>query len=62
MDRTQDQSCPCGSGKDYQNCCKKEFDRINTENAVKAKIKAALANTDTKIELHELLKQAENKK
>jgi uncharacterized protein YchJ len=66
MDETQDQSCPCGSGKDYQDCCKKEFDRLNTENAVKAgiksKIKAALANSNTKIELQELLKQAANKK
>jgi hypothetical protein len=62
MDKTHDQSCPCGSGKDYQDCCKKEFDRLNTENTVTEKIKAALANTNTKIELQELLKQAANKK
>jgi hypothetical protein len=62
MNNTQDQSCPCGSDKNYQDCCKKEFDRLNTENAVKAKIKAALGNTNTKTEIQELLKQAENNK
>jgi hypothetical protein len=62
MDDTQDPSCPCGSNKDYQNCCKKEFDRLNSEDAIKIKIKTALRNANTKIEIQELLKQADNNK
>jgi len=53
MDDNQDDSCPCGSGKLYEQCCKIEYDRAN---AARDKLKAALNNPDKNKELQALLK------
>ena len=50
-----DELCPCGSGKPYENCCKKEYDQIMD---TRAKLKAALADPEKAKELAELLKQS----
>lgn len=48
-----DELCPCGSGKDYQDCCKKAFDQANS---AREKLKAAMSNPEKAKELKELLK------
>lgn len=52
MANDQDESCPCGSGIPYFDCCKKEYDKAN---AAKDKIKAALSDPKTSKELQDLL-------
>lgn len=49
---SEDKLCPCGSGKDYEQCCKKEFDRANS---AREKLKAAMSNPEKVQELKELL-------
>lgn len=48
-----DQLCPCGSGKRYEECCKKEFDAANA----KEKLKEAMSHPDKAKELKELLER-----
>ncbi|WP_283785900.1 SEC-C metal-binding domain-containing protein [Bermanella sp. WJH001] len=48
-----DELCPCGSGKLYEECCKKEYDRTN---AAREKIKQAMSDPKKASELKELLK------
>lgn len=50
-----DELCPCGSGKVYEDCCKKEFDQIME---TRAKLKAALADPSKAKELANLIKKA----
>lgn len=52
-----DELCPCGSGKPYEACCKKEYDNIM---ATRSKLKAALDDPKKSKELMELIKK--NKK
>jgi hypothetical protein len=62
MDDIKDQHCPCGSGKHYDQCCKKEFDHLNSVNITKDKLKDALSHPDTKMEMEALLKQIKQEK
>jgi uncharacterized protein YchJ len=48
-----DKQCPCGSGKIYEDCCKKEFDAANT----KEKLKQAMSNPDKAKELKALMER-----
>jgi uncharacterized protein YchJ len=48
-----DELCPCGSGKKYEDCCKKEFDHANS---AREKLKIAMSNPEKAQELKELLK------
>jgi uncharacterized protein YchJ len=50
-----DELCPCGSGKVYEDCCKKEYDQIME---TRAKLKAALADPGKAKELANLIKKA----
>lgn len=52
-----DELCPCGSGKAYEACCKKEYDQIMV---TRAKLKAALADPSKAKELADLLKQSKD--
>ena len=52
-----DSMCPCGSGKTYENCCKKEYDQIME---TRAKLKAALADPEKAKELADLIKQTKH--
>ncbi|MEY8247627.1 MAG: SEC-C metal-binding domain-containing protein [Bermanella sp.] len=55
MDKqNNDPSCPCGSGKDFDQCCKKAYDAINS---ARHKLKAAMKDPITAQELKKLLKQ-----
>ncbi|MEY8204415.1 MAG: hypothetical protein RPR40_04995 [Bermanella sp.] len=55
MDKqNNDPSCPCGSGKDFDLCCKKAYDAINS---ARHKLKAAMKDPITAQELKKLLKQ-----
>ena len=47
------EQCPCGSGKPYEECCKKEFDEANA----KEKLKEAMSNPDKAKELKELMER-----
>jgi len=49
-----DDLCPCGSGKKFEDCCKKEYDAIN---AARDKLKAAMKDPIKAKELKKLLKQ-----
>ncbi len=51
---TEDELCPCGSGKVFEQCCKKEFDAINM---AREKLKAAMKDPKKALELKKLLKQ-----
>ncbi len=53
-DNTSDELCPCGSGKKFEECCKKEYDAINT---ARDKLKAAMKDPIKAQELKKLLKQ-----
>jgi len=48
-----DELCPCGSGKQYEECCKKEYDHIN---AAKEKLKQAMSDPQKAKELKDILK------
>ena len=52
MDKPTDELCPCGSGKLYEQCCKKEYDAINM---AKEKLKAAMKDPKKAKELKKLL-------
>lgn len=45
--------CPCGSGKAYESCCKKEYDAANA----REKLKQAMGDPEKAEELKELLKR-----
>jgi hypothetical protein len=62
MNEDKDEHCPCGSGKNYHQCCKKEFDQVNTLNSTKDKLKDALSHPDTKKELEALLNKIKQEK
>ncbi|MGR6874379.1 SEC-C metal-binding domain-containing protein [Pseudomonas sp. HK3] len=47
-----DELCPCGSGKEYEACCKKEYDHTN---AAREKLKAAMGDPAKAKELKDLL-------
>lgn len=49
-----DELCPCGSGKQYDECCKKEFDHANS---AREKIKQAMNDPAKAKELKDLLDQ-----
>ncbi len=49
-----DKFCPCGSGKDFEQCCKKEYDALNM---ARAKLKAAMKDPIRAQELKKLLKE-----
>jgi len=49
-----DELCPCGSGKKFEDCCKKEYDAINS---ARDKLKAAMKDPIRAKELKKLLKQ-----
>lgn len=53
----KDKLCPCGSGKDYELCCIKEYDDIME---TRAKLKAALSDPHKAKELANLIKQAKS--
>ena len=59
MANEQDEHCPCGSRKLYEDCCKKEYDAANL---VKEKLKNALNDPTQSTELQALLKQFKDKK
>jgi len=59
MSSDQDESCPCGSGKLYDDCCKKAFDEANN---IRDKLKKALDDPSKSLEIKELLKQFQSKK
>jgi hypothetical protein len=59
MSNEKDESCPCGSGKLYQECCKKEYDDAND---TRDKLKKALDDPSKSLEIKELLKQFQSKK
>lgn len=48
-----EEECPCGSGKPYEECCKKEYDHAN---AAREKIKQAMSDPKKAEELKEFLK------
>lgn len=48
-----DELCPCGSGKPFEDCCKKEYDHANS---ARDKIKQAMSDPEKAKELKELLK------
>lgn len=50
----EDQLCPCGSGKPYEECCKKAYDQANQ---ARDKLKAAMQDPTKAKELKELLEQ-----
>jgi uncharacterized protein YchJ len=50
----EDTLCPCGSSKDFDQCCKKEYDALNT---ARAKLKAAMMDPIRAQELKKLLKE-----
>jgi uncharacterized protein YchJ len=50
----EDTLCPCGSTKDFDQCCKKEYDALNT---ARAKLKAAMMDPIKAQELKKLLKE-----
>lgn len=54
MTDTLDESCPCGSGLNYEDCCKKQYDQANR---AREKLKQALNDPDKKKELDNILKQ-----
>ena len=58
MGNDQDEQCPCGSGKLYEECCQKQYDAANQ---VKEKLKHALNDPKKSTELQELLKQFKDK-
>ena len=47
-----EEDCPCGSGKPFEKCCKKEYDHAN---AAREKIKQAMKDPKKAQELKELL-------
>lgn len=49
----EDELCPCGSGKAFDECCKKEYDHTN---AAREKLKQAMSDPEKAKELKELLK------
>ena len=49
----EDELCPCGSGKAFDKCCKKEYDHTN---AAREKLKKAMSDPEKAKELKELLK------
>ena len=59
MDDNDSEFCPCGSGKQYELCCKKEFDH---KNQAKERLQQALSSPDKSKELMDLLEQAKSKK
>ncbi len=52
MDKPTDELCPCGSGKNYNQCCKKEYDAINS---AREKLKEAMLDPQKAKELKKLL-------
>ncbi len=54
----ENELCPCGSGKAYNACCKKEYDAANS---ARERLKAALTDPTKAKELAELLKSAKEK-
>ncbi|GAA6133627.1 hypothetical protein NBRC116188_04160 [Oceaniserpentilla sp. 4NH20-0058] len=50
---TDEELCPCGSGKPFDTCCKKEYDHAN---AAREKIKQAMSDPKKAQELKDLLK------
>ena len=59
MSNEADESCTCGSGKLYQECCKKEYDDVNDP---RDRLKKALDDPNKSLEIKELLKQFQSKK
>ncbi len=53
MDKPTSELCPCGSGKNYLVCCKKEYDAINM---AREKLKLAMSDPSTAKELKKLIR------
>ena len=53
MDKDSNEPCPCESGKQYKDCCKKEYDAANL---AREKLKAAMLDPKKAAELKALMK------
>lgn len=61
MDNNDDELCPCGSGKPFDECCNKEYEQANQREQAKDKLKQAMSDPKKAKELKELMEKFKNK-